>query len=160
MPVKLISQNEESLLNEAVAAELYASNLYKHVANQLQRLGYFGAQKFFLAESAGELEHYQRLADYLNDRGTVAKIPQVDAITDTVKSLRDAIEIAYDTEVQLGEDYERWYKKCDRAVTQQFLLFYLEEQRKAVGEFGDLLARLDRAGNDNAALLIFDKEMA
>ena len=85
------------MLNEAVQAELYASHLYKHVANQLQRLGYLGAQKFFAGESADELEHYQKHADFLNDRGTVAKVPMLDAITDPVTTLRDALEIAYET---------------------------------------------------------------
>ena len=156
----LLSKTVEGMLNEAVQSELYASNLYKHVANQLQRLGYFGAQKFFAGESANELTHYQKHADFLNDRGTVAKIPMIEAITDPIGSLSDALEIAYETEMQLGKDYERWYKACAEDVTvQQFLLQFLEEQRKSVGEYGDLLSRLARAGSNDAAILMIDTEM-
>lgn len=156
----LLSKPVEGVLQEAVQSELYASHLYKHVSNQLQRIGYFGAQKFFASESANELTHYQKHANFLNDRGTVASLPTLDAITDPVKSLRDAIELAYETELQLGRDYERWYKACaDDVTVQQFLLQFLEEQRKSVGEYGDLLARLDRAGDNEAALLMIDTEM-
>lgn len=162
MPVKsLLSKSVESMLNEAVHAELYASNLYKHVANQLQRVGYFGAQKYFAGESADELTHYQKLADYLNDRGTTAKIPAVEAMTESVGSLRDAIELAFQTELDLERNYSRWYKTVatDDPITAQFLLFYLEEQRVSVGKYGDLIARLDRAGDNEAALLMIDTEL-
>ncbi len=43
IPTMIISANLKAVLDEAVHAELYAANLYKHIANQLQRLGYFGA---------------------------------------------------------------------------------------------------------------------
>lgn len=162
MPVtSLLSKAVEAMLNEAVHAELYASNLYKHVSNQLQRVGYFGAQKHFASASAEELTHYQKLADFLNDRGTTAKIPTIEAMTEKVATLRDALELAYETELDLGRDYDRWYKTAaaEDPTTAQFLLFYLEEQRTSVGRYGDLLARLDRAGDNEAALLMIDNEL-
>ena len=161
MPTKsLLPTQTPAILNAAIAAELYAANLYKHVANQMQRLGYFGAQKFLLAESQHELAHYQILVDYMDDRGAMANMPAVPAITETCGSLRDAIEIAYETELQLERDYVKWYQACPCEITRQFLLQFLEIQRKAVGEMSDWIARLDRCGTDNAAVLILDKELA
>lgn len=160
MPKSLLSPEVKACLDEAVHAELYAANLYKHLANQLQRLGYFGAQRFFLAESASELEHYQIHANYQNDSGTVASIPAIDAMDEPIGTLRDAIETAYDTELQLEKDYVRWYSACTKdPVTAEFLLQFLRGQRKSVGEYGDLLSRLDLAGDDRAALLQIDNEL-
>ena len=160
MPKSLLSPEVKACLDEAVHAELYAANLYKHLANQLQRLGYFGAQRFFLAESASELEHYQIHANYQNDSGTVASIPAIDAMDEPIGTLRDAIETAYDTELQLEKDYIRWYSACTKdPVTAEFLLQFLRIQRKSVGEYGDLLARLDLAGDDRAALLQIDNKL-
>lgn len=155
----LLSAVDTDVLSKAIEGELFASHLYRHVANQLQRLGYFGAQKHFLSESADEVGHYQKLADFMNDRGTVASIPQLPAMSEPIKSLRDAIEVAYDTELQLCQDYEAGYKKATSVITQQFLLQYLEIQRKAVGEYGDLIARLDLVGDDKCGLLLIDKEL-
>ena len=155
----LLSKPTEAKLNEAVQSELYAAHLYKHLANQLQRLGYFGAQKHFAAESSDELGHYQKLADLMNDMGAVAKVPMLEACDERVGSLRDALEIAYETEMQLGQDYERWYKAIPEVMVQQALLPFIEIQRTSIGEYGDLLTRLDRAGNNEAAILLIDNEL-
>jgi len=156
----LLSKQAEAMLNEAVQAELYASHLYHHLANQLQRIGYFGAQKWFSSEAADELQHYQKLADLMNAMGSVAKVPMLEAITEKVASLRDALEIAYETELQLGQDYERWFNGCaDAPLVQQALLQFLDIQRHSIGEYGDRLTRLDRAGDNEAAILIIDKEL-
>lgn len=148
----------EGILADAVHAELFASHLYKHVANQLQRLGYFGAQKFFLSESSDELEHYQRHVDYINDRGGVAAVPALADAVDTVASLRDALELAYDTELALQDSYAQWFGQVD-VITQQHLLQFLEIQRKSVGEYGDLIARLDLVEGDACGVLLIDQEM-
>ena len=157
----MLTKKMLSILNDAIHSELYASNLYKHVANQLQRLGYFGAQKFFLSESSDELGHYQKIVDYINDRGLVASVPQIEAMDESVTSLRDALTVGFETEKALGADYAEWYKDAfaEDVVTAQFLLQFIEHQRKSIGEYGDLISRLDRAGNNEAALLIIDKEM-
>jgi len=156
----IISANLKAVLDEAVHSELYASNLYKHVANQLQRLGYFGAQKFFLKESADELAHYQLHVDFQNDVGTVAKIPMIEAMNESIKTLSDAIELGYETELELYENYKDWYEQSSTdPVVQQFLLQFLEFQRKGVGEYGDLLARIHLVDQDKAGMLLIDQEL-
>jgi ferritin len=160
MPVSnLLDKSTEAMLNKAVHSELYASHLYKHVSNQMQRLGFFGTQKFFAGESADELTHYQRIADYMNDRGTTAKVPALEACTETVGGIVDAIELGYETELQLMNDYQDWYRGITCVITQQFLLQFLEIQRKSVGEYGDLLTRLKIVQDDAAGQLMIDKEL-
>lgn len=155
----LLSLPVQANLQQAIHEELYASNLYKHIANQCQRIGLFGAAKHFLNESKDETEHYQAIAEYLNDRGSVAEIPSIEAIDETVTSLQDAIEVAYQTEVDLGANYEKWYRSAD-PTTQRFLLKYLEIQQESIGEYGDLLSRLKLAGDDNCAILLIDQELS
>ncbi len=159
-PTMIISANLKAALDEAVHAELYAANLYKHIANQLQRLGYFGAQKFFLKESASELEHYQLHVNFQNDVGTVAKVPMIEAMNEPIKSFSDAIELGYETELELYENYKNWYEQASTdPVVQQFLLQFLELQRTSVGEYGDLLARIQLVDQDKAGMLLIDQEL-
>jgi ferritin len=156
----IVSANLKAVLDDAVHSELYASNLYKHVANQLQRIGYFGAQKFFLKESADELAHYQLHVDFQNDVGTVAKVPMIAAMDEPIKTLSDAIELGYETELELYENYKDWYEQASSdPVVQQFLLQFLEFQRKSVGEYGDLLARIQLMDQDKAGMLLIDQEL-
>jgi len=159
-PKMIISQECKDMLDDAVHSELYASNLYKHIANELQRIGYFGANKFFLKESADELTHYQRHVEFQNDVGTVAKVPMIEAMDEPVKTLSDAIETGYETELQLYNDYKKWYGQAsDDPVVQQFLLQFLEIQRTSVGEYGDLLSRIQLVDGDKAGMLLIDQEL-
>jgi ferritin len=160
MPVSnLLDKPTEDMLNKAVHAELYASHLYRHVSNQMQRAGFFGTQKFFAGESADELKHYQLIADYMNDRGAMAKVPALEACTDVATDIVDAIEMGYETELQLMRDYEKWYRECKCVTTQQFMLQFLETQRKSVGEYGDLMSRLGLVSGDKAGMLMMDQEL-
>lgn len=159
-PKMIISQQCKDVLDDAVHSELYASNLYKHIANELQRIGYFGANKFFLKESADELEHYQRHVEFQNDVGTVAKVPMIEPMDEPIKTLSDAIETGYETELQLYNDYKKWYgQAAGDPVVQQFLLQFLEIQRTSVGEYGDLLARIQLVDGDKAGMLLIDQEL-
>jgi ferritin len=156
----IISAECKKMLDEAIHSELYASNLYKHIANQLQRLGYFGASKFFLNESADELKHYQLHVEFLNDVGTVAKVPMIEAMNETIETFSDAIETGYETELELLNNYQGWYRDtAEDPVVQQFLLQFLEIQRTSVGEYGDLLARIQLVDQDKAGMLLIDQEL-
>ena len=160
LPKMIISADCKKMLDEAVHSELYASNLYKHIANQLQRIGYLGATKFFLSESKDELKHYQLHVEFQNDVGTVAKVPMIEAMNDTIETLSDAIETGYETELELLQNYQDWYKQAaDDPIVQQFLLQFLEIQRTSVGEYGDLLARIQLVDQDKAGMLLIDQEL-
>jgi ferritin len=157
----LIAHAAEQILAEAVQAELRVSHLYKHVSNQCQRAGLFGAAKFFKNESKEELEHYEKLANYLNDRGSVATLPSIESFEEPIRALDSALQLAYNEEVALGNRYSKWYSTllASDPTTAQFLLQFLEIQRLSVGEYGDLLARARLAGDNEAAILILDKEL-
>lgn len=162
MLTPLIPHASQLPLQEAVQAELQASHLYRHLAAQMKRAGYFGAAKYFQRDSAEELTHYELLVDYLNDRGVVAETPAVTPVTQPAADLNAALQEAYKAEVQLGQRYEAWYQNVHNfdVTTAQFLLQFLEIQRKSVGEVSDLLTRLERAAGDPAAILLIDQEMA
>ncbi len=158
----LLKPEIKKWLQKSIESELYASNLYKHIANQLQRLGFFGAQKFFLHESGDELKHYQLIVDYLNDMGDVAAIPNIEAINDPILSIGTALSISYETELDLLNQYKEFYRiaeKNDDCVTGEFLLQFLKIQRNSVGEFGDFISRYQKCGMNEAAILEFDEFM-
>ncbi len=161
MPTKnLLSELTRQCLSEAAASELYASSLYQHLANQMQRIGRFGASAFLAKESLAERGHYLKLVEYFNQRGDMAPMPAIDACEDRAADMAQALRIVYETEVQLERDYLRWYQTCGCDVTRQFLLGFIEEQRVSIGEVADLIAELDLAGDDRAALSLFDKKLS
>lgn len=157
----LLKPNVEAILNEAISEELHASHLYRHLSVQCQRLGLFGAAEYFKSESSDELEHYQKHVDYINDRGSIAKTPQIDMVSDKVNNLMNALTLAYNAETALDAKYNAWYSEIeeDDPSTARFLLQFLEIQTKSVGEYGDLITRLELADNEGAGILLIDQEL-
>ena len=159
---KLLSPNMKKGLQKAIYAEMYQSNLWKHIANQLQRLGYFGGQKYFLAESAEELTHYQIFVDFINDMGDVADVPKIDAIEDDIDSIATALQIAYDMELDVYNQYKKFYEEADEedVAVGIFMQQFVTIQLKAVGAYGDLISRYNRCGTNEAAILEFDEYLS
>ena len=158
----LLSHTTLEILQEAIHEELFASNLYKHLSNQCKRAGLSGAAKFFQGESGEELEHYQKIADYINDRGAVAEIPAIESFADkAITSLTEAINVAYDAEDSLGAKYGKWYSTIvsNDPTTAQFLLEFLNIQADSIGFFYDFKSRLNIANGNEAAILMIDKEL-
>jgi len=149
------------ILQEAVHEELVASHLYKHLANHCQRIGLFGAAKFFRAESKEEAKHYEKVAEYLNDRGSVAEIPALPGYPNKIVSLDLALETAYQAEEALGRKYEQWYATVASSdpTTAQFLLKFLSIQAASIGYLADVQSRLALVSDDKAAVLIIDTEL-
>lgn len=158
----LLKKEVKSMLDEAIGHELYAHLLYANVANYMQSVGFFGAQKYFQAESASEFTHYQTLVDYINDRGDVANINSIMKMSDAPKTLAESFEIALEAESDLEKFYVTIYEKAEDAgdcITAQFLLQFMEIQRKAVGEIRDIMAILEICGDNSAALLELDEKL-
>ena len=158
----LLSPSMKKGLQKAIYAELYQSNLWKHIANNLQRLGFFGGQKYFLAESAEELTHYQIFVDFINDMGDVADVPKIDAIEDEIDSIATALQVAYDMELDVYNQYKKFYQEADEedCAVGIFLQQFVTIQLKAVGAYGDLISRYNRCGTNEAAILEFDRYLS
>ena len=156
----LLSKDMKECMQDAVQVELQQSSLWKSLANQMQRLGYFGSQKYFLAESAEELTHYQMHVEFMNDMGDCADLPKIDAVNDKVKTIGDALEIGYEIELDVYNQYKDFYEKSasEDVVVAQYLLQFLEIQRKALGHYGDLLAKY-KVAEETKEILEFDQHI-
>lgn len=157
----MLSAEMKKGLQQSIYWELYQSNLWKSLANQLQRLGLFGSQKYFLAESAEELTHYKIIVEFMNDMGDCADLPKIEAIEDKVKNIGDALEIGYETETDVYNHYKDFAKdalKEDLAVY-NFLQQFIDIQVKAVGAYGDLLAKY-KIAEETKEILEFDQHIS
>ena len=154
----LLSPEMKAGLQVALMQELVQASLWKSLANQMQRLGYFGTQKYFTKESAEELGHYQIIVDFMNDMGDMADVPTIDAPTQVAEEIGDALVIAYNKEVEVYNMYKALYGLSvqDDSVVAQFLLQFLQIQREAVGAYGDLISRYATA-NKTSEILEFDE---
>jgi len=160
MKESLLKASDRKLLNEAVGHELYASNFYKYAASCCQKQGLFGAQKFFEKESADEQAHYYKLRDFFNDMMDEADMPKIDEVDFKEGiDLMGILQEAFDLEKDLKDFYSDFYFATKDATVQVELHDFVGFQTKAVGEYGDLLARLSLVSECPGGLLIFDQEL-
>jgi ferritin len=153
---KLLTDIEQKELNKFGKLELTASQVYLHLSNRMKSLGYFGAEKFFLSESNSEREHYGKLEKFANDLGCELSVEALDAVECNCTDIKSALQMAYDMEKELLNSYETSARKSDLTLKVVLLLQdFTTHQVGAVGEYGDLLARL--ALTDN--MLLFDQEL-
>ena len=152
----LLTDIEQKELNKFGKLELTASQSYLHLANRMKTLGYFGAEKFFMDESNGEREHYQKIEKFANDMGAELSVESLDGVNTDVKDIRSALQMAYQMEKDLMMAYETSARRADISLKVVLLLQdFTTHQVGAVGEYGDLLARLELTDN----MLLFDQEL-
>jgi ferritin len=152
----LLTDVEQKELNKFGKLELTASQSYLHLANRMKTLGYFGAEKFFMAESNGERDHYQKIEKFANDLGGELSVEALDGVNTDVQDIKSALQMAYQMEKDLLMAYETSARRADISLKVVLLLQdFTTHQVEAVGEYGDLLARLELTDN----MLLFDQEL-
>ena len=156
----LLSPTLKVALMRGLTQELVQASLWKSLANQMQKCGYFGTQKYFLKESEEELGHYQIIVDFFNDLGDMAEVPAIEAPTAKAEEIGDALVIAYNKEVEVYNLYKELYAiaQAEDSVVAQFLLQFLQIQKEAVGAYGDLIATY-RTANRTGEILEFDENI-
>jgi ferritin len=151
---KLLTPQEVDMLNALGAEELKASQAYLHLSNTMKTIGFFGAEKFFMAESDSERGHYSKLEAFMNDMNEQIEVPALESQSEDVDDLMGAFQFAINMEMDLLGKYEDAYKMASPKM-QALIHHFLEIQTEAVGEYGDLIARLSRT---NEPILI-DQEL-
>jgi len=160
----LLNSKAEKIWVSISKEEMYAHHLYLHIATQLQRAGYFGAQAYFDGESTTELEHFKKIREFMNNLGSVLPTPAAPElkaeISVGVSALEDALNLYYDTEVSLLQKYAEAHEDLEDSdcYSEPLLLEFIKIQTDSVGEAGDLLAKFAIA-KECKELLFFDKNM-
>lgn len=157
----ILKPQSQKLWETLSGEEMYAHHLYIHIANQLQGNGLFGGQSYFEGESASELTHYYKIRDFVNDMGGVLCAPSVEEMKQDTKDLGKALDVYYNTELDLLRTYEKAYKNfmsIDDYASAKLVLEFIEIQSSSVGEAGDLCKRYEIAAASKE-VLFFDKEL-
>lgn len=152
----LLSEIEIKTLNKFGQFEMTASHTYMHLANSMKTISAFGAEKFFNAESDDERVHYRAIEEFMNDMGAQLSVESLESENTAIPDIKSALETAYQMELELMEAYEKSAINPELSFKVKLKLYeFVEIQTKAVGEYGDLLARIALT-ND---MLLFDKEL-
>ncbi len=150
-----------AMLMPRLKDELTAMYTYRSIANWCENVGYLKAAEFFAKESEDEGKHAKIIEKYLTDWNIIFPLPELEEPKKDFKSLLEAIEVAYNLEYQLYEDYEETSRKIFQKdlCTFNFLNQFCKIQTEAVAEYSTKLNMLQGVEPTKFNLLMLEKKL-
>lgn len=149
-------------LNDQINLEFYSSNLYLQMSAWSDKKGYEGCTAFLLDHAREEMEHMQRLFDYVNECGSMAIVGSIDAPPTSYESISNMFEMILKHEQyvtqSINELVDLTFSEKDFS-TFNFLQWYVAEQHEEEKLFQSILARLNVIGTDGRGLYHFDQQI-
>ena len=144
-----------SALNEQIAYEFGASQQYIAIAvhYDAQTLPQLAAH--FYRQAVEERNHAMIMAQYLLDADHEVVVPGVEAPKTSFESAVAPVQLALEQEKKVTEQIAALValaREEGELVGEQFLHWFLQEQREEVSSMSDLLAIVER-GKDNLLLV-------
>jgi ferritin len=122
-------------------------------------MGYHGFAKWFEQQAGEELLHATKIASYLVEVGAIVKLPVLDAPKADYKSVKEVVETALNHEKHItkciNECIDVAAKNSDRA-SENFLMWFVDEQVEEVVTAQKLLAMVDAAGESKIHLFMLE----
>lgn len=153
------------MIGQHIAAEEYAARTYRYLQSWCGLNGYPGCEAYFAAESADELKHMAAFQAYWDDRADTVTPRDIDpqgtiegGYSRLVDLFSDAMELEKDVLGQLNAIGAQAVAESNFDVL-RFLQPFTEVGVASIRELTTFVQQLNRAGNDPAALLVFDSEI-
>ncbi|GHD90431.1 non-heme ferritin [Pseudocitrobacter sp. RIT415] len=150
-------------LNQQMNLELYSSLLYQQMSAWCSFNSFEGAAAFLRRHAQEEMQHMQRLFDYLTDTGSLPCIHSVASPVAEYASLDDLFRATYEHEQLITSKIN---ELAHAAMTNQdyptfnFLQWYVAEQHEEEKLFKSVIDKLTLAGKSGEGLYFIDKELS
>ena len=142
-------------LNGQIAYEFAASQQYIAIAVHYDDVTLPRLAAHFYRQAIEERNHAMMMVQFLLDAGGPVEIPGVEAPVTSFDSVAAPVELALEQEKRVTGQIEtlvRLAREEDDLVAEQFLHWFLQEQREEVSSMSDLLHIVHHAG-DNVLLV-------
>jgi ferritin len=143
-------------LNEQVGHEFAASQQYVAIAAWFDSETLPQLASHFYRQAVEERNHAMMIVQYLLDSDHEVVIPGVEAPKTTFKDAREPVALALAQEKRVTEqiaELAALARNENELVGEQFLHWFLQEQREEVASMSDLLSVVERASESNVLLV-------
>jgi ferritin len=147
-------------LNAQIGREMAASQQYVAIAVYYDAETLPQLAQHFYRQAVEERNHAMMIVQYLLDAGEPVEIPGVEAPQTSFADAVAPVQLALDQERRVTEDIVTLAKLAREEtdlVGEQFLHWFLQEQREEVASMSSLLAVVERAGDN---LLLAEEYLA
>ncbi|MGR6981500.1 non-heme ferritin [Testudinibacter sp. P27/CKL/0425] len=150
-------------LNEQINLEFYSSNLYLQMSAWCSQKGFEGAAQFLLRHADEEMQHMQKLFQYLNDTGIMPVLGELDAPQTEFGSLKEVFELTLEHEKMITQKINKLVEvtfECGDQSSFNFLQWYVAEQHEEEKLFNGIIDKFNLLGDSGLSLYFIDKELA
>ena len=158
----MIRENLLEAMNKQLNAELYSAYLYLSMSAYLSSANFPGAAQWMRAQVKEETEHGMKFYDYLIAQGATVELTDIAA----TPAQWDSIEAVYAHTCQHEKKVTAMIaslmdlaKSEGDAQAQEFLQWYVDEQVEEEEHTGEVLAKVQAAGDNADALAALDAEL-
>ena len=150
-------------LNEQIKYEWFSAYLYMAIAGHFEDDDLPGFANWMRIQAKEELAHGQIMFDFVCETGGRTKLQPIDGPKNDFKSALDAFEYSLDHEKFVSDRINKLMtlaKAEGDHAAEICLQWFVTEQVEEEANFGLLVKKLQRIGDDGNGLLRLDEELA
>jgi ferritin len=158
----MISKEMEKALNAQIELEGYASFLYLSMASWCDREGLEGCAQFMHRQSEEEREHMLKIFHYLSEVDGIALTPEIKQPPHEFGSVQDLFKQVYAHEQKVTASIHNLMQLSNKLgdhATNNFLQWYVEEQREEEALMRTILDKIKLIGEGPQSLYYIDMEV-
>ena len=158
----MIHDKLEAALNGQINQELTASYSYLGMSTHFDNQNLDGFANWMLLQHEEEKAHAMKLLHYLQDRGGKVSLNAIPAPLSSFGEPLEVFQKALETEVQNTKSINALYElalELNDHATVSHLQWFLDEQVEEEKSIEDIIALLERVGNESAGLLYLDDKL-
>jgi len=156
----MLSQKVTDQLNAQINWEFYSSNLYLQMSAWCDSKGLEGSSAFLKGHAKEEMEHMQRLFDYVSECGALPILGEIKAPQTEWSSLNEIFNKTYEHEQfvtkKINELVDVTMTEKDHS-TFNFLQWYVAEQHEEEKLFKSIIDKMNIIGTEGRGLYHFDQ---
>ena len=158
----MLNKEVIELLNGQIWLENRASFYYLRLSAEFNKNGYFGISKFFLNQSNEEREHMIKIFEYLKEQECEPIIPNYNFLEEDEGEFNIIclFEDSLIGEREVTKSINKILSKCKEVgdyTTENFLQWFVTEQREEENKFKEIIDNLKIIGNNNLGLYEMNK---
>lgn len=156
----MITQNIVKLLNEQIAKEMFAANLYLSMSSWCYENSFDGAGLFLFQHADEESGHAKRLITYLNETDSKVIITEVATPESNFNGLLDVFEKTYAHEQKITQSINNLVDctlQSKDYPTFNFLQWYVNEQHEEEALFRGIVDKIKLIGSSGDGLYLADR---
>jgi len=158
----MLSKAIQEALNEQIKQEFFSANAYLAMTAYFEDANFPGFAKWMRLQYEEEIAHGMRLFDCVHARGGRATVYGIDQPAGEFASPLDVFKKALQQELKVTELIDRLYELTQKEkdyATQIELQWFITEQIEEEKIFNEIIQTLKLAGDNQAALLLLDRQL-